>query len=103
MSVGIFVFHVHHDVVLITPEHLLDGAAALLSSLAFGLGHAYQGPKGTLQTGLFGLAMAGLYLLTGSIWLSMVLHAVIDMVSGGIGREGIAACEVHRAQNLPHT
>ena len=67
--------------------------AALLSSLAFGLGHAYQGPRGVLKTGLFGLAMAGLYLLTGSIWLLIVLHAVIDLVSGSIGRAAIAAGE----------
>ena len=66
--------------------------AALLSSLAFGLGHAYQGPKGVLKIGLLGLAMAGLYLLTGSLWLLIVLHAVIDLVSGRIGREGFAAC-----------
>ncbi len=67
--------------------------AALLSSLAFGLIHAYQGPKGVLKTGLFGLALAGLYLLTGSIWLLIVLHAVIDLVSGRIGRDVLAACE----------
>ena len=67
--------------------------AALLSSLAFGLGHAYQGPKGVLKTGLFGLAMAGLYLLTGSIWLLIVLHAVIDLGFGSIGRAAIAAGE----------
>ncbi len=67
--------------------------AALLSSLAFGLGHTYQGPKGVLKIGLLGLAAAGLYLLTGSIWLLIVLHVVIDLVSGRIGREVIAACE----------
>ncbi len=38
-------------------------------------------------------AMAGLYLLTGSIWLLIVLHAVIDLVSGRIGRAVMAACE----------
>ena len=64
--------------------------AALLSSLAFGLAHAYQGPKGVLKTGLFGLAAAGLYLLIGSIWLLIVLHAVVDLVSGTIGREVLA-------------
>ncbi len=52
--------------------------AALLSSLVFGLGHAYQGPKGVLKTGLFGLAIAGLCLLTGSIWLLIVLHREQD-------------------------
>ena len=82
----------------ITSTMAIEGMwlAALLSSLAFGLVHAYQGPKGVLKTGLIGLAMAGLYLLTGSIWLLIVLHAVIDLVSGSIGRAVIEACEARR-------
>ncbi len=67
--------------------------AALLSSLAFGLAHTYQGPKGVLRVSLMGLVFAGLYLLTGSIWLPIVLHAVIDLVSGSLGRAVIAADE----------
>lgn len=67
--------------------------AVLLSSLVFGLGHAYQGPKGVLKTGAFGLAMAGLYVLTGSIWLIIVLHIIVDMANGSIGRQSIQACE----------
>ncbi len=70
--------------------------AALVSSLCFGLGHAYQGPKGVLKTGLVGLAMAGLYLLTGSIWLLIVLHAVMDLSFGSIGREAMLVGELHR-------
>ncbi|MCP4247599.1 MAG: CPBP family intramembrane metalloprotease [bacterium] len=67
--------------------------AALLSSLVFGLGHTYQGPKGVLKTALIGLIMAGLYVLTGSLWLPMVLHTVIDLVGGSIGCAVMAACE----------
>ncbi len=67
--------------------------AILLSSLAFGLGHAYQGPKGVLKTGLIGLAMAGLYAATGSILPVIVVHAVMDLACGSIGREAIAVSE----------
>ena len=77
--------------------------AALLSSLVFGLGHAYQGPKGVLRAGLFGLAMAGLYLLTGSIWLLIILHTLIDLVNGSLGRSVIAAGEAQQVQALDDT
>lgn len=77
--------------------------AALLSSLAFGLAHTYQGPKGVLKVSLLGLAFAGLYLLTGSIWLPIVLHAVIDLVSGSLGRAVIAADEAQPVQALDDT
>ncbi len=77
--------------------------AALLSSLAFGLAHTYQGPKGVLRVSLLGLVFAGLYLLTGSIWLPIVLHAVIDLVSGSLGRAVIAADEAQQVQALDDT
>ena len=57
-------------------------AAAIVTSVVFGFGHIYQGvanvPKITLVGGVF----AGLYLLTGSLWLPMLLHAVFDAVQG---------------------
>jgi membrane protease YdiL (CAAX protease family) len=57
-------------------------AAAIVTSVIFGFGHIYQGianvPKITLVGGVF----AGLYLLTGSLWLPMLLHAVFDAVQG---------------------
>jgi uncharacterized protein len=50
----------------------------LLASLSFGLAHIYQGWKGALGTGFLGLILAELYLLTGSLLLPVVLHAVVD-------------------------
>ncbi len=70
--------------------------AALLSSLAFGLGHAYQGPMGMLKTGLVGLAMAGLYLSTGSIWLPIVLHVAMDLAAGTVRLDLNPGHEVRR-------
>lgn len=54
----------------------------LITSLLFGIAHSYQGLRGIPQTGLVGLALALLYVFTGSLLASMVLHALIDMGYG---------------------
>ena len=51
----------------------------LLTSLIFGMAHLYQGWQGVAKTGLIGLILAGFYVLTGSLLLPMVVHAVNDM------------------------
>ena len=56
--------------------------ALVLSSLAFGLAHMYQGPVGILRTGFVGAVMALLYGLTGSLWAPMVAHVVMDLTAG---------------------
>ena len=56
--------------------------AVLLGALLFGMAHAYQGTRGVGQTALVGLAMAILYLISGSLWVPMALHAFIDLNSG---------------------
>lgn len=57
-------------------------AAVVVASLLFGMGHAYQGSRGVAQTGLVGLGLALLYLLGGSLWIPMAVHAFIDWNSG---------------------
>ena len=57
---------------------------ALLSSVAFGLAHFYQGPAGALKTGVTGLVLAVLYGMTGSLWASIVTHTVLDISAGRI-------------------
>lgn len=55
------------------------GVAILLSSVLFGLCHAYyQGWYGALRTGGMGVVFAGLYIFSGSLWLSILLHAFMD-------------------------
>jgi membrane protease YdiL (CAAX protease family) len=58
--------------------------AIIVSAVAFGIGHAYQGPAGILKTGLAGLVFGGLYLLAGSIWVPMFVHAALDVIQGGV-------------------
>jgi uncharacterized protein len=65
--------------------------AALLSSLSFGIGHAYQGPRYVVITGLLGAFLAGIYLLSGSLILSMTIHALMDLNSGWIGYKILSA------------
>lgn len=65
-------------------------AAALMQAIIFGVGHAYQGhdPKSTaaafVRTGTAGLLLAGIALAAGSLIPGMILHALVDAVSGDI-------------------
>lgn len=68
-----------------------EWAAMGIAALAFGIAHAYQGPIGILKTGVVGLIMGTLYVLSGSIWGPMLVHAVVDITSGRI-----AHCALHR-------
>jgi len=56
--------------------------AVALSSVIFGMGHAYQGFPGIVKTTLVGLGMALLTVFSGSLLVAMVLHTVIDLTSG---------------------
>lgn len=51
----------------------------LAIALVFGCGHLYQGLGGMLASGFIGAVFATLYLLTGSLWLVMLLHTLIDL------------------------
>jgi membrane protease YdiL (CAAX protease family) len=65
--------------------------AAGLAAVAFAIAHAYQGVTGVIKTGVVGVIMGVLYLLSGSIWGPMLLHAMVDITSGRI-----AHCALHR-------
>ena len=56
--------------------------AAAVSSLAFSLLHAYQGPLGILRSGLMGFLFAAAFILQGSLWPLIVVHVVVDLFSG---------------------
>jgi membrane protease YdiL (CAAX protease family) len=57
-------------------------AAAAISAVGFGIAHAYQGAANVPRIIVVGALFAGLYLLTGSLWLPMLLHAAVDMLQG---------------------
>lgn len=55
-----------------------------ISSVIFGLAHAYQGAVGIAKTSLVGLIMALLTVFSGSLFIAILLHSIIDMTSGRI-------------------
>lgn len=61
--------------------------AALLSTLGFGVAHAYQGFRQIPKITLVGSAFTGLFFLSGSLWLPMILHAAVDILQGRAGYE----------------
>lgn len=62
--------------VIVTGEPI---SAFLLAALVFGMLHAYQGPVGVIATTLVGLVFTAIYVVTGSIVVVMVLHALFDL------------------------
>jgi membrane protease YdiL (CAAX protease family) len=65
---------------LLTP--LLGGAswaAWALSTLAFGLGHVYQGPRAVLGTAVLGGIFAVPTIVLSSIWPAAFLHALFNL------------------------
>ncbi len=61
-------------------EWTLDPLVAwLLSALAFGLCHAYQGAAGVVRTTLAALMFSVVAMLSGSLLLPVVLHILVDL------------------------
>ena len=56
--------------------------AVVLTALVFGMGHLYQGVSGAIQIFAAGLFFGGIYLLSGSLWVPMAAHALVDVVAG---------------------
>lgn len=56
--------------------------AASLSSVAFGLCHAYQGLLGVVRTTVQGGVFAWVFLASGSLWPGMAAHAILDVLLG---------------------
>jgi len=52
---------------------------AVLSAVAFGLAHAYQGAFGVLTTTVLGGCLAVLYLGSGSLLLPVLYHVLVDL------------------------
>ena len=57
-------------------------AAAIVSALGFGIEHAYQGLAAVPRVTLAGAAFPLLYLVTGSLWLPILLHVAVDVLQG---------------------
>ncbi|MBI5169877.1 MAG: CPBP family intramembrane metalloprotease [Candidatus Eisenbacteria bacterium] len=73
--------------------------AAFAQAALFGLAHAYQGPRGVWTTGMVGVFLTVVVHLTGTLWVAMLIHALMDLNAGDLAirvkaldaREGRAA------------
>lgn len=84
LSAGVTEEITYRGLLLLTLAVVLpsDAPTALLVTVAavsFGLAHWYQGWTGIVSTGIFGALMSGLFLVTGSLLLPMVLHTLVDL------------------------
>jgi len=56
--------------------------AAIISAVGFGIAHSYQGLANVPRVVIVGAVFSGLYLLTGSLWMPILLHAALDLLQG---------------------
>jgi membrane protease YdiL (CAAX protease family) len=56
--------------------------ALVVTSIMFGLNHSYQGLRGIVITGAMGFVMGLLFILTDSLLIPILLHAMVDFYSG---------------------
>ncbi len=56
--------------------------ATALTSVSFGLVHAYQGSMGMVRSGLLGFCLGGSFVVTGSLLPAMAAHALVDLIGG---------------------
>jgi len=71
--------------------HWMGPAPSLaLSSLLFGIGHSYQGPRGVVVTAMVGVVLGVFYLMAGSLLPAMLLHAAGDLHSGTLAHAALS-------------
>jgi membrane protease YdiL (CAAX protease family) len=61
----------------LTPN-MHEWTAVLLIASAFGMAHLYQGRKGVIKTGIAGIIFGGIYIVSGHLWVPILLHALAD-------------------------
>jgi uncharacterized protein len=55
--------------------------AVVTIAVLFGIGHAYKGPAGMIDSGMAGLLLGAAYMLSGrNLWASVLAHGFIDTV-----------------------
>jgi len=77
--------------------------AAVVSTIAFGLAHAYQGKSQLPQLTLVGGVFAVLFLLSGSLWLPIILHAAVDILQGRVAHTALMRADNGSDASAPDT
>ena len=57
-------------------------AGVVVATTVFAALHRYQGWRGVIATGAFGLVMTAIYIISGALWLVVLFHTLIDL--GGL-------------------
>ena len=70
--------------------------AAAVATVAFGVGHSYQGIRGALKALAAGGFLSAVYLLSGSLFMPMLLHALMDLHSGHLAYVAYAREDAER-------
>jgi membrane protease YdiL (CAAX protease family) len=65
--------------------------AVTISVAAFAVTHAYQGIVGVIRVILLGLLLTAPFLLTGSVYPSIIAHTVLDLLAGLVLAEWLGA------------
>jgi len=56
--------------------------AVAITSIAFGVGHLYQGPVAAAKIVGFAVVAGSIYVVSGSLWLAIALHVFADVAAG---------------------
>jgi membrane protease YdiL (CAAX protease family) len=54
-------------------------AGAVVAAVIFGIDHGYQGWTGMITTGIMALVFTALFFITGTLWIPIVIHALVDL------------------------
>jgi membrane protease YdiL (CAAX protease family) len=66
-------------------------AGIIIAALLFGIGHAYQQPRNVLPTGLYGLGLNIVVLISGSLLPAMAIHVAQDYFAGELAHLALMA------------
>ncbi len=75
-------FMITYLLAILSGQPYVEVAAVLISSIVFGIAHAYQGWQGLIKVTLLSMLFGWLYVLTGSLLVVIVLHFAINFSSG---------------------
>ncbi len=82
-------------------SYLPTWAAAAIAIGGFGAGHMYQGTAGATKCAALGAVMLALYLVSGSLVVPILLHAVVDLQGMLIGFHALGAWSASGAAPPP--
>src|SRR5258708_5045517 len=75
--------------------------AVAISSILFGLQHAYLGRQHVLSTSVVGAVFAFIVVASGSLWPAILIHAAIDLLAGDLGFHAVGESPVSGADGEP--